>query len=71
MLRPTNSQLAQLFGILTFIYVGVGSIAPKYVRLDRGNVGYMLALVGYFLKPPRDAIECVEEEVDSSEDSQR
>jgi hypothetical protein len=49
------------------MYVGVGSIAPKIVKLDKGNVGYMLALVGYFLKPPGDAVGGGEEEIDSSE----
>ena len=25
---------------------------PKLISVDKGNVGFMMAIVGYFLKPP-------------------
>jgi hypothetical protein len=65
--RPTNAQLAQLFGILTFLYVGAGSVAPKIVNFDKSNVGYMLALVGYFLKPPSEGYNSPEGASDATE----
>lgn len=50
--KLSNTFFAKLFGTITFIYVAVGSMMPKLISVDKGNVGFMMAIVGYFLKPP-------------------
>ena len=51
-IKLSNTFFAKLFGTITFIYIAVGSMMPKLISVDKGNVGFMMAIVGYFLKPP-------------------
>jgi hypothetical protein len=53
-MKLSNAFFARLFGTITFLYLAVGSMLPKVINVDKGNVGFMMAIVGYFLKPPSD-----------------
>lgn len=66
-MKLSNAFFAKLFGTITFVYLAVGSMLPKVVVVDKGNVGFMMAIVGYFLKPPSEGYNASEGASDATE----
>lgn len=66
-LKLDNAFFAKLFGTITFVYVAVGSMLPKVISVDKGNIGFMMTMVTYFLKPPRDSYSAHEGASDAVE----
>jgi hypothetical protein len=66
-MKLSNAFFARLFGTITFLYLAVGSMLPKVINVDKGNVGFMMAIVGYFLKPPSDGYNSSEGASDATE----
>ena len=66
-MKLSNAFFARLFGSITFAYLAVGSMLPKVINVDKGNVGFMMAIVGYFLKPPSEGYNSSEGASDATE----